>query len=161
MIIRLLLLCSLFAFVISCNDSEELFKHEEQTSILEINEEIVEHRKNQALEKAEHEDQSNITEPIANSIFIGHWVKEDSINPIDPTSFFIMKKDETGYSIKFSNEDYFISSSVNSNIIKGTNTCGKFTIKLISETPLVISYSDDGRGHFAPVVNERFIKNIQ
>ena len=102
-----------------------------------------------SLEKAE----SN-----TNSIIIGKWNKEDSSNPIDPASFEINRENENSYYIKFSNEHYFVELNDTLNILKGKSNSGNFSIKLVSKNPAVILYSDDGRGHFEPVVNERFIK---
>lgn len=96
--------------------------------------------------------------PIADAIFIGQWKKEDTSNPIDPTSIEIEKESENGYTIKFSNEDYFIQANNTLNILKGENGSGNFVMEIISENPPIISYSDDGRGHFEPVVNELFVK---
>jgi len=95
----------------------------------------------------------------SNDTFIGKWRKEDSSNPIDPTSIEIKKENDSSYALKFSNEDYYISSENTSNILKGNNMSGKFIIEVIPENPVVISYSDNGRdGHFEPNRNIRFVK---
>lgn len=93
---------------------------------------------------------------VTDTLFLGKWKKEDSSNPIDPTTIEV--KNEDGYMIKFSNDDYFVPANDSSAILKGYSNSGNFEIEVISEDPLVISYSDDGRGHFEPVKNERFVK---
>ena len=98
----------------------------------------------------------SLEKEFTKAIFIGIWKKEDSSNPIDPTSIEVKKED--GYKIKFSNDDYFVPANDSSNILKGHSNSGNFEIEVISEDPLIISYSDDGRGHFEPVKNERFAK---
>jgi hypothetical protein len=97
------------------------------------------------------------TEIMVKDIFVGKWKKEDSKNPIDPTFFHVTKNDREEYRINFSNEDFYVDASLISNILKGKNMSGNFVIEVISENPTVLSYSDDGRGHFEPVRNERFI----
>jgi hypothetical protein len=92
------------------------------------------------------------------AIFIGKWKKEESSNPMDPTSFEIKKKNESDYTIKFSGEDYFVSAIELSDILKGQSSSGKFEIDIVSKNPPIISYSDDGRGHFEPNRNIRFVK---
>lgn len=99
---------------------------------------------------------SLVEDKPTSTIFIGEWKKEDSSNPIDPTFFEIKKEDE--YKIQFSNDDYFVSVENSSNMLKGYSNSGNFEIKLISENPPIVSYSDDGRGHFEPVKNVRFVK---
>ena len=91
-------------------------------------------------------------------LFIGQWKKENAENPIDPTGFKIYKNDDNDYSITFRDDIAIDLPNLAHKSIKGENTLGNFTLELISENPLVISYSDDGRGHFDPVVNERFVK---
>lgn len=92
-----------------------------------------------------------------NASFIGNWTKENSSSPIDPTYFQIKK--ENGYSIRFSNEDFFVPANDSSGVLKGKNNSGDFRLEIVSENPTVISYSDDGRGgHYNPVTNERFVQ---
>lgn len=96
---------------------------------------------------------------MADGRFFGHWKKEDSASPIDPTSFQIKKEDENGYTIRFSNEDYFVPADDSSGVLKGKNMSGQFELKIVSENPTVLSYSDDGKGgHYDPIKNERFVK---
>jgi small nuclear ribonucleoprotein (snRNP)-like protein len=94
----------------------------------------------------------------ANKIFIGKWKKEDLSNPIDPTFFEIKKKGESDYAIKYNSQDYFVPANLISGILKGKSNSRNFMIKRVSENPPIISYSDDGRGHFEPNRNVRFIK---
>ena len=95
----------------------------------------------------------------SNDNFIGHWKKEDSSNPIDPTFFDIKKNSNNSYSIKFSNTDYFVPTNFISDTLTGNSSSGSIKMVFLSENPVAISYSDDGRGgHFDPVKNERFIK---
>lgn len=94
-----------------------------------------------------------------NASFIGNWEKENSSSPVDPTYFQIKKDDENGYTIRFSNEDFFVPAVDSSGVLKGKNNSGDFELEIVSENPTVISYSDDGRGgHFDPIKNERFVK---
>jgi len=101
--------------------------------------------------------ENNTSNTIAS--FVGSWKKEDSSSPIDPTYFKIHKDAEHEYSITFGNEDYSNPVEHTSNTLQGNSSSGKFVMELISGNPLVISYSDDGRGgHFNPNTNVRFIK---
>lgn len=96
---------------------------------------------------------------ISDGSFIGNWKKEDLSSPIDPTYFQIKKEDENSYTIRFSNEDHFVPADYSTGILKGKNNSGDFELEIVSETPTVIYYSDDGRGgHFDPIKNERFVK---
>ncbi|WP_276390699.1 hypothetical protein [Eudoraea chungangensis] len=96
---------------------------------------------------------------ISDGSIIGYWKKENSSSPIDPAYFQIKREDENGYSIKFSNEDYFVPAAESSGVLKGKYNSGKFELKIVSENPTVISYSDDGRGgHYNPITSERFVK---
>ncbi|MFY0607098.1 MAG: hypothetical protein JXR10_10300 [Cyclobacteriaceae bacterium] len=97
-------------------------------------------------------------EQFSDVSFVGNFKKEDSSSPIDPTYFEIKKDDENGYAVRFSNEDYFVNADVSMGVLKGKNNSGEFELKIVSENPTVISYSDDGRsGHFDPIKNERFV----
>ena len=96
---------------------------------------------------------------ISDGSFIGNWKKENSSSPVDPTYFQIKKEDENGYTIRFSNEDYFVPADDSSAVLKGKNKSGDFELEIVSKNPTVISYSDDGRGgHYDPIKNERFVK---
>ena len=96
---------------------------------------------------------------ISDGSFIGNWKKKNSSSPIDPAYFQIKKEDENGYTIKFSNEDYFVPADGSSGVLKGKNNSGDFELEIVSENPTIISYSDDGRGgHYDPITNERFVK---
>ena len=97
--------------------------------------------------------------PISDVSIIGNWKKENSSSPIDPTYFQIKKEDENGYTIRFSNEDFFVPAVDSSGVLKGKNKSGDFELEIIAENPTVMSYSDDGRGgHFEPIKNERFVQ---
>ena len=99
------------------------------------------------------------TKHISNGSFLGNWKKENSASHFDPTYFQIKKGNENGYTIRFSNEDYFVPTDYSSGVLKGKNNSGNFKLEIASENPTVISYSDDGGGgHYDPVTNERFIK---
>ncbi len=93
----------------------------------------------------------------SDGMFSGSWKKEDTNNPIDPTSILIKKNEEGLYKVKFSNENYFVNAKLSSNVLKGKSNSGNFTIEVVSKNPTILEYSDDGRGHFEPVKNEHFI----
>ncbi len=79
------------------------------------------------------------------SPFIGVWGASSSI--------IIADGGEEGYYMYFGQDPGFVNTDVNSTTIEGTNFTGQFTIKLISTDPPQFLYSDDGRGHFAPMVD--------
>ena len=60
---------------------------------------------------------------------------------------------KNGYYMYFGGDAGFIKADVKADSISGTNFSGKFTIKLISTDPPQFLYSDDGRGHFEPIVD--------
>lgn len=101
----------------------------------------------------EDKDESTIE-----TFFLGEWNKENMENPIDPKTFVISKNKDHVYSINFGDDISLNLPILNTKIVKGVNALGNYTLELISTSPPIISYSDDGRGHFNPVINEKFMK---
>lgn len=88
--------------------------------------------------------------------FLGIWTKADNNNPIGSDKI-VIKEAEDGYYIDFGDGDMFYKIESN-NSIEGENFSGKFSIISNKDFPNTIYYSDDGRGHFNPIINEQYVK---
>lgn len=95
---------------------------------------------------------SVIEQVTKKSPFLGVW---GTGSPI-----VIAEGGEEGYYMYFGQDAGFVKADINKDTIAGTNFTGKFTIKLISTDPPQMLYSDDGRGHFEPIVDQLYEKVV-